>query len=81
MSETHDEQGREPAGLPDAEEVSDEEKDRLEKERQERLDLDNRPETAEVDNTDRDFDVETGMFTDNPDHSDAEPVYSADDEA
>ncbi len=81
MSQTHDEQGHEPAGLPDADEVSDQEKQELEQDRQERLDPGNRPDGTEVDNTDRDFDPETGMFTDNPDHAEADPVFSADDEA
>ena len=83
MSETPEgqEQEHEPAGLPDPEEVSDEEKQELEQERQDRLDPDNRPESTEVDNTDRDFDPEAGMFTDNPDHSESERPYSAEDEA
>lgn len=38
--------------------------DEIEAERSERLDPDNRPEGAEVDNTDRDFDVEHGRFED-----------------
>lgn len=87
MSETRDEQQQEheqeqePAGLPDADEVSDEDKAELEQERQERLDPDNRPEGTEVDNTDRNFDPETGLFTDDPEHDEAEQVFSADDEA
>jgi hypothetical protein len=81
MSETSEEQPRETAGLPDADEVSDEHKQDIEQEREERLDPDNRPDGTEVDNTDRDFDPETGMFTDNPDHAEAEPVFSSEDEA
>ncbi|WP_435769972.1 hypothetical protein [Nocardioides sp. SYSU DS0651] len=42
--------------------------DQLEQERAERLDPANRAEEAEIDNTHRDFDVEKGMFTDNPDY-------------
>ncbi len=45
-------------------ELSDEDVKRLEAERDERLDPDNRPEGAVVDNTDRDFDPETGTFSD-----------------
>ena len=82
MSETHDAQGHQPAaGLPDADEVSAEEKAELEEDRQARLDPDRRPDGVEVDNTDRDLDPETGLFTDNPAHTEAEPVYSASDEA
>ena len=36
----------------------------IEEERERRLDPDNRPDNVEVDNTDRDFDPEKGMFTD-----------------
>ncbi len=38
--------------------------DTIEKEREERLDPDNRPKNAEVDNSARDFDVASGQFTD-----------------
>jgi hypothetical protein len=43
--------------------VSDEEREQLEQERQERLDPENRPVNAEVDNTGREFDVEKNDFT------------------
>jgi len=43
--------------------VSDEEAEQLEKERQERLDPDNRPTNAIVDNTGREFDGEKDDFT------------------
>ena len=46
------------------EELSQEQIDEIEAERKERLDPDNRPQNAEVDNTDRDFDTTTGQFTD-----------------
>lgn len=36
----------------------------IEAERQKRLDPENRPDDAEVDNSDRDFDMEKGMYTD-----------------
>ena len=45
-------------------ELSDDERQEIEKEREERLDPDNRPDTAEIDNTQRDFDVKHGQFTD-----------------
>ena len=45
----------------------------IEEEREERLDPDNRPDNAEVDNTDRDFDVVKGQFTDSEDDPDLGP--------
>ncbi|MEH3034454.1 MAG: hypothetical protein PGN07_10580 [Aeromicrobium erythreum] len=45
-------------------ELSEEDVRRIEAEREERLDPANRPEGAVVDNTDRDFDPETGRFED-----------------
>lgn len=50
-------------------ELSAEEVESIERERAERLA--ERPENAEVDNTDRDFDVAKGMFTDSPGYEDA----------
>lgn len=47
----------------------------IEEERQERLDPDNRPEDAEVDNTDRDFDAEKGLFTDSEGYEEAEERF------
>jgi hypothetical protein len=46
------------------EEVPEDKVEKIEKEREERLDPDNRPENAEVDNSDREFDTEHGEFTD-----------------
>ena len=40
--------------------------EQIEEERERRLDPENRPDGAEVDNTHRDFDSEAGMFTDQP---------------
>ena len=54
-------------------ELSQEELDEIETERKERLDPDNRPENAEVDNTDRDFDSTTGQFTDHEPDPDLGP--------
>lgn len=66
------------AGLPDADDVPAETLEQIEQERSERLDPDNRPDGAEVDNTDRTFDSEAGMFTDNPDYDeDDRPFASA----
>ena len=55
-------------------------KEEIEAERQERLDPDNRPEGALVDNTDRDFDVEKGMYTDSEGYEEAEPKFPAEGE-
>lgn len=45
--------------------------EQLEQERQERLDPDNRPDGAEIDNTGRDFDPEVGLFTDSDGYDEA----------
>jgi hypothetical protein len=59
MSESSESTGPDASG-----EVSEQDKEQIEKERQERLDPDNRPDNAEVDNSDRDFDPRTGEFED-----------------
>jgi hypothetical protein len=52
-------------------------KKEIEAERKRRLDPANRPDGAEVDNTDRTFDHERGKFTDSEDYdSDEPPQYS-----
>lgn len=48
-------------GYSTDDEVTEEEAEQLEKERQERLDPDNRPENALVDNTQREFDPDEGF--------------------
>ena len=48
----------------------------IEAERQQRLDPENRPENAEVDNTQRTFDHERGQFTDSETFDQAEPRFS-----
>lgn len=60
------------AGAEDGadEEVTEADVEEIEAERQERLDPDNRPNNAEVDNTQRDFDEEKGEFLDGEDESD-----------
>jgi hypothetical protein len=45
----------------------------IEEERRARLDPDNRPDGAEVDNTGRTFDHERGQFTDSGDYDASEP--------
>ena len=63
------------AGLPTEDAVPPETMETIEKERAERLDPQNRPDDAEVDNTDRTFDAERGMFTDSEGYDDAEPTF------
>ena len=69
------------AGLPDEDEVPDETIEEIDTERAERLDPDNRPDGAEVDNTQRTFDSGAGMFTDNPDYDENHRPYAADEDA
>ncbi len=52
----------------------------MEEEREERLDPDNRPEGAEVDNTEREFDVDRGQFKDSDDYDESEPAPFSDPE-
>jgi hypothetical protein len=47
----------------------------IEEERERRLDPDNRPDNVEVDNTQRDFDVEKGMFEDSEGFEEAEERF------
>lgn len=47
----------------------------VEAEREERLDPENRPDGAVVDNTDREFDEEKGMFTDSEGYEEAEEQF------
>jgi hypothetical protein len=54
-----------------------EDAEEIEQERQERLDPGNRPDNVEVDNTDRDFDPEKGMFTDSEGYDQADPEFPA----
>ncbi len=49
---------------------SDDEIEQIEQEREERLDPENRPNNAQVDNTQRDFDEDAGEFQDDGDESD-----------
>lgn len=49
----------------------------IEEDRDRRLDPENRPDDVEVDNTDRDFDPEKGMFTDSEGYDEAEPRFPA----
>ena len=51
--------------------------EQIEEDREQRLDPDNRPEGAEIDNTDREFDATKGMFTDADGYDQAEEKYPA----
>jgi hypothetical protein len=50
----------------------------IEDERERRLDPDNRPDDAEVDNTERTFDSDTGRFTDSEAYDESAPAPYAD---
>lgn len=49
------------------------------KEREERLDPENRPENTEVSNAGREFNIEKGMFTDEEGFEEAEEQFTAED--
>ena len=63
-------------GLPDAEDVDQSEIEEIEAERERRLDPENRPDNVEVDNTQRTFDEEAGMFTDSEDYDESHKPYA-----
>jgi len=60
--------------------LTDEQKQQIEKEREERLDAENRPDDAEVDNTDRTFDTTKGQFTDSEEDTDLGPFHDPEEE-
>ena len=68
-------QGLDPQAEPD-----EDTKKEIEEERENRLDPENRPEGAEIDNTDRTFDHEHGKFTDSEDYDENEPAPFSDPE-
>jgi hypothetical protein len=68
MSESTQDDPAERADQPD-----EQDEQQIEKERQERLDPENRPENSEVDNSDRDFDPVHGQFTDSDHDEDLGP--------
>ena len=75
-----DERAGRSLGIEPNKEPDDETKQDMEEERERRLDPDNRPDGAEVDNTDRTFDVERGQFTDSEDYDEGEPAPFSDPE-
>jgi len=68
-------QGIDPTSEPD-----DQTRQEMEQVREERLAPENRPDGAEVDNTDRTFDTDRGMFTDNEDYAEDAPAPFSDPE-
>ena len=67
-------------GIDPQKEPDDETKQEMDAERERRLDPDNRPEGAEVDNTERTFDHDRGQFTDSEDYDENEPPKFTDPE-
>lgn len=67
QDEQHDSQGGSPDVSQDEQEIA--------QVREERLDPDNRPDGAEVDNTGRTFDPEKGLFTDQDEYDEADPKF------
>jgi hypothetical protein len=53
----------------------DSEVEEIEHDREERLDPDNRPDNVEIDNTQREFDVQKGMFTDSEGYDEADERF------
>jgi hypothetical protein len=66
-----DERAGRSLGIEPDKEPDDETKEDMEEERERRLDPDNRPDNVEVDNTDRTFDTDHGMFTDNEEYDES----------
>jgi hypothetical protein len=78
--DTDERAGRSLGIEPDAE-PDDDTKKEMEEEREKRLDPDNRPDNAEVDNTERTFDPDTGRFTDSAEYDEHESTpYAGPDE-
>ena len=67
--EAEEESGTKQPGADPADE------EEIEADRQERLDPENRPDGAEVDNTDREFDAEKGLYTDSEGYDEAEEKF------
>ena len=75
-----DERAGRSLGIDTQAEPDEDTKKEMEEEREKRLDPDNRPDGAEIDNTERTFDVDRGQFTDSEDYDDSEPPPFADPE-
>ena len=75
-----DERAGRSLGIDPYAEPDDATKEEIEAERKRRLDPENRPDGAEVDNTDRTFDHDRGKFTDSEDYDESEPPKFSDPE-
>ncbi|GAB3991497.1 hypothetical protein [Nocardioides marmoraquaticus] len=73
-----DERAGRSQGIDTESEPDEDTKQEMEEERARRLDPDNRPDGAEVDNTQKDFDVDAGMFTDSDDYDPDHTPYAED---
>jgi hypothetical protein len=69
-----DERAGRSLGIEPDKEPDEDTKQEMEEVREERLDPDNRPDGAEIDNSDRTFDATRGQFTDSEDYDDSEPA-------
>jgi hypothetical protein len=67
-------------GIEPDKEPDEQTKQEMAEERERRLDPDNRPDNAEVNNSDRTFDHERGQFTDSEEYDDSEPPPFSDPE-
>jgi len=67
-------------GIEPDKEPDEQTKQEMEAERERRLDPDNRPDGAEVNNTERTFDHERGQFTDSEEYDETEPPRYSDPE-
>ena len=74
MSESRD-RADQPADQQPEQQADQQDPEEVERERRARLDPENRPEEAEVDNTDREFDEEKGMFTDSEGYEQADERF------
>ena len=75
-----DERAGRSQGIDTESEPDEDTKQEMEEERERRLDPENRPEHAEIDNTQRDFDVDRGKFTDRDDYDEGDPTPYADEQ-
>ncbi|ROR89890.1 hypothetical protein [Nocardioides aurantiacus] len=75
-----DERAGRSQGIDTESEPDEDTKQEMEEERERRLDPENRPDNAEIDNTQRDFDVDRGKFTDRDDYDESDPAPYADEQ-
>jgi len=75
-----DERAGRSLGIDVESEPDDDTRQEMEEERERRLDPENRPDGAEVDNTQRTFDVDRGMFTDDEEYDEGDDAPYVDPE-